>query len=94
MPTYEYEYTRNDGKEIRVTRYNVSVSKCSEPIEVVDESDGNTYIAERVISLTADMSHSWSDDVRNSDLPPVHYTPEDVKADLAKRKGRKLKKHD
>lgn len=92
MPMYEYEYTREDGSVVQIV-YPGSMETASEPIEVVDKEDGNRYIATRIMSLTADMSYSWSDDVRNSDLPPVNYTPEDVKRDLAKKKRRSKKKN-
>lgn len=92
MPTYEYLYTRADGEEITVTKVNVPMSQSSESIEVIDEEDGISYIAERVISLTANMGASWDEDVRNSDLPPKHYGPEDVQRDLDRRKGRKRTK--
>ena len=90
MATYEYQYTRSDGTSIRVERINVPMSKASESVEVVDEVDGKRYIAKRIMSITANMGHSWSEDVRTSDLPPKHYGPEDVKRDKERRKGRKL----
>lgn len=85
MATYEYEYTREDGTCVRVQRVNVPMSQSSDPIEVVDKEDGKCYLAERIMSLTADMSFSWSDDVRNSDLPPVDAKPEDVAKALSRR---------
>lgn len=76
MPTYEYMYKRKDGTEVIVERSNVPISERNTPIEV--EDGGEVYTAERILSLTADMSYSWTDDVRNSDLPPVDAKPEDV----------------
>lgn len=78
MPIYEYQYTRADGRVVQVTKHNVPMSEYDKPITVTDIDDGQEYQAERIPSLTADMSYSWTDDVRNSDLPPVDATPEDV----------------
>lgn len=93
MPTYEYEYTKADGEVVRVQRFNVPMSEHDKPVEVKDE-DGKVYSATRVMSVTADMSYSWTDDVRNSDLPPVDAKPEDVTAAMNKkpRKRRNKKK--
>ncbi len=92
MPTYEYQYTRKNGHVVTLERLYVPMSQAAEPIEVLDTEDGNRYIAERIISAGGDMSLAWTDDVRNSDLPPKHYGPEDVKRDLAHRKSRKRRK--
>lgn len=92
MPTYEYMYERMDGATVKVERVNVPISQSSEDIVVVDTVDGISYIAQRIMSLTGDMSQAWTDDIRNSDLPPKHYGPADVTRDRAKRKGRKRSK--
>jgi hypothetical protein len=89
MPTYEYEYTRKDGKTVRVTKFAVPVEESAKPIRVVDKTDGRRYTARRIMSITARMNHSWSEDVNASDLPPKHYGPEDVARDKERRKGRK-----
>ena len=76
--TYEYAYTRKDGTRVEIERSGIPMSKYADPIEVVDPVDGNTYIAERILSLTSDMSHSWERDTRASDLPPINAHPDDV----------------
>ena len=91
MAYYEYEYIRADGIRVVIGRAKVPMDQASDPVEVLDLTDKNTYIATRILSLTANMSKAWSDDIINSDLPPVHYGPEDVARDRAKKKGRKRK---
>jgi len=88
--TYEYEYIRKDGTHVTIERSGIPMGMASEPLEVIDPEDGNRYIAERIISLTSDMSWSWESDVRNSDLPPVNADPADVKRTLDKRKAKGL----
>ena len=61
------------------------MSKSADPIEVVDSVDGNTYIAERILSLTADMGYSWDYATNTSDLPPVDAHPKDVEKQLKAR---------
>lgn len=86
MPTYEYIYDRMDGTTVHVERINVPMSQSGDEITVVDTVDGNSYIAERFMSVTSDMKLAWTEDIRTSDLPPKHYGPEDVQRDLARRR--------
>lgn len=78
MPTYEYEYIRKDGTTVRVERMRVPMADSAKPI-VVEDEDGETYTAERAVSLTANMKVSWEKDTEAGDLPPVDASPEDVK---------------
>jgi hypothetical protein len=89
MAHYEYEYVRADGVRVVVERVNVPMAESDTPVEVLDDTDKNTYIATRILSLTADMSLSWDEDIKASDLPPKHYGPEDVARDRAAKRGRK-----
>lgn len=89
MAIYEYEYTKADGTTVVVEEIR-SMSDRLNDLEVIDLQDGNSYLATFRMSVNADMSKSWDDEMLNSDLPPRHYSPEDVQRDLNARKGRKL----
>lgn len=85
--TYEYTYTREDGTVVEIERSGIPMSKASDPIEVVDPEDGNTYIATRIISLTANMGYTWEYDTNTADLPPVNATPKSIEKQF-KEQGR------
>jgi hypothetical protein len=76
MPIYEYKFTDYKGNEHVIERMRPAENR-DDPITVTYEYE--QYEAHRVISLTANMGYTWSDDVRNSDLPPVNARPEDIK---------------
>lgn len=91
MPTYNYEYTRDDGTLVEFEAFR-HMSARNEAFEVLDKEDGKTYIATRGRIEGAQVSPLVGADWKNSDLPPVHYGPEDVAKDQERRKGRKRTK--
>lgn len=72
MPMYEFEFETLDGETKRVTR---RFSMQEMPTFIKVEDGGNTYIADRVISLTAKMASNWSVKDTVSDLPPENSKP-------------------
>lgn len=68
-PIYTFEYATEDGATKRVEK-TYPMSSIPPEIRVLD-SDGQTYTAKFVMSLTADMKSAWSYDKNTSDLPPV-----------------------
>lgn len=76
MPFYNYRYTREDGTIVNLEKM-MKMSERTDTLEVVDEVDGKTYVAEFCISVTAKMDHNWGYARRNADLPPINYRPND-----------------
>jgi len=69
MAIYEYVYTRALTQEGVVVERIFRMGEAPDTIEVVDEQDGQTYTARRIISQTAKMAGNWARGRPVSDLP-------------------------